>query len=462
MQIDELRAIEAFCDDETLEQSGIKDMHWGIRRWQNPDGSLTPAGRARYGKKADKIERKSMAKVERKQAKAMVSKARKEQNRLLKDEKIKEKAAKKLEETKKKVYESNDPELMKKHIDKFSPQEVQQFTNKMQSLYAINEMQRKEQADVEKAKQGKQSVLDKTADKVNSIKNLADKAVGAFDTYKKVAKAVNAVMGEDTLPDFDKEGAKKRSEEVTKKARQSKLWNMSYDDIIKNKGKLTTAELNDISERSKHLKLIDTNKVVLGYKNQSDSTSATVGKKDKFDKNKDFVTSVGKKDKFESLNTREFGKSSDNWFKVSSKFSDTPVYEQTYKNTIDKNKDFVTSLLNNDTISRYSTGKLSSNFGTSANSWTKSNTTYTDTYKKPTIETKSDARAILEKYYQNSNVSPSQVSTASKLLSKSEKKRLKNQYKKEQNSYYNELLSNNDKNKHLQSILAKSKKRGKR
>lgn len=28
---------------------GIKDMRWGRRRYQNPDGSLTPAGRERYG-----------------------------------------------------------------------------------------------------------------------------------------------------------------------------------------------------------------------------------------------------------------------------------------------------------------------------------------------------------------------------------------------------------------------------
>ena len=31
---------------------GIKDMKWGRRRYQNPDGSLTPEGRARYGYKA--------------------------------------------------------------------------------------------------------------------------------------------------------------------------------------------------------------------------------------------------------------------------------------------------------------------------------------------------------------------------------------------------------------------------
>ncbi len=32
-----------------LTHHGIKDQKWGLRRFQNPDGSLTPAGRARYG-----------------------------------------------------------------------------------------------------------------------------------------------------------------------------------------------------------------------------------------------------------------------------------------------------------------------------------------------------------------------------------------------------------------------------
>lgn len=36
-----------------LMHHGIKGQKWGIRRYQNPDGSLTSAGRERYGKKSE-------------------------------------------------------------------------------------------------------------------------------------------------------------------------------------------------------------------------------------------------------------------------------------------------------------------------------------------------------------------------------------------------------------------------
>lgn len=38
---------------------GIKGQRWGIRRYQNPDGSLTPAGEKHYGKKLDKLTKKA-------------------------------------------------------------------------------------------------------------------------------------------------------------------------------------------------------------------------------------------------------------------------------------------------------------------------------------------------------------------------------------------------------------------
>ena len=50
-------------DDETMKHHGVKGMHWGIRRYQNPDGSLTAAGKSRYGvSKALKLNEKEYIK----------------------------------------------------------------------------------------------------------------------------------------------------------------------------------------------------------------------------------------------------------------------------------------------------------------------------------------------------------------------------------------------------------------
>ena len=45
---------EYYKEDDCLAHHGINGQKWGIRRFQNPDGSLTPEGQNRYNKKGSK------------------------------------------------------------------------------------------------------------------------------------------------------------------------------------------------------------------------------------------------------------------------------------------------------------------------------------------------------------------------------------------------------------------------
>lgn len=47
-------------EDNELYHHGILGMKWGVRRYQNEDGSLTPAGRSRYG--VEKLEKQAINK----------------------------------------------------------------------------------------------------------------------------------------------------------------------------------------------------------------------------------------------------------------------------------------------------------------------------------------------------------------------------------------------------------------
>ena len=60
-------------NETTLQHWGIKGMKWGVRRYQNKDGSLTPAGKARYNDDGSTKDPRTMTDDELKTANARLN-----------------------------------------------------------------------------------------------------------------------------------------------------------------------------------------------------------------------------------------------------------------------------------------------------------------------------------------------------------------------------------------------------
>lgn len=100
-----------------LSHHGTKGMRWGVRRYQNSDGSLTPAGKNRYARELEKVKKaeKVLKNKQKTQAKfddlERRKKAVKEQEKSLKEKPKKEKVKKEKPVSKKSVAEMSDDEL---------------------------------------------------------------------------------------------------------------------------------------------------------------------------------------------------------------------------------------------------------------------------------------------------------------------------------------------------------------
>lgn len=74
--------------DQELRHWGIRGMKWGVRRYQNKDGSLTPAGKKRYDKEMAKAKEEAKVLKSRQRTQAKIDKlnALKKSNEDLKNE----------------------------------------------------------------------------------------------------------------------------------------------------------------------------------------------------------------------------------------------------------------------------------------------------------------------------------------------------------------------------------------
>ena len=258
-----------------ISHHGILGMKWGIRRFQNPDGTRTPAGKARYNE-GDSKSSNPVQKVG-----DAIQKGKTDKQRKAALEKARQAKAQKAEHEadKKKALESGDYKQIQKYSNELTTQELKSALDRADTLARLNQTVARN-TPVEKTVWDK---IDDAANKVQTITNAADKGKNAWNAF---AKAWNTFADADSmLPEigtnFAEEQDKKRKEkaESDRKEKVTKIAkSLDPKKIVDNQALFTKDELKSAKERYETVR--DLKKEIKGGSNK-DSNKKSKGDKKK-------------------------------------------------------------------------------------------------------------------------------------------------------------------------------------
>lgn len=183
-KIKDVKITEIEVEEDDLEHAGTKGMKWGQRRYQNPDGSLTPLGRIHYNK--------GLKKKAKEKAKAEKVSAKKEAN-------AKKKADKKNKAEDIKLYDK----LKKTKVSEMSDDDLKKYKDRM-----FLEAQAIENKN--KHKQAKANRIRAFVDKIKNAADLLQSISSISESVSKLRRRAKAV----TKGNKDKDKDNKKSNDA--------------------------------------------------------------------------------------------------------------------------------------------------------------------------------------------------------------------------------------------------------